>query len=96
MAKQGKEEEEIEEGQIEEEDSQDIQDDDTLNELNFIWNESKEIGWVKCYFRALEQDPHFGKDKMIRHPFYANEEGFILQRHPSQGQNRVYIPDGKL
>ena len=90
------EEDEIEEGQIEEEDNQNIQDDDTWKEPNFIWNESKETGWGKCYFRALEQDPLFGKDKKIRHPFYANEDGFILQRHPSQGQNRVYIPDGKL
>ena len=89
-------EEEIEEGQIEEEDDQDIQDDDTLKEPNFIRNESKETGWGKCYFRALEHDPLFGKDKKIRHPFYANEDKFILQRHPSQGQNRVYIPDGKL
>ena len=96
MAAQGKEEEEIEEGQIEEENTQDIEDNDTLNEPNFIWNESKETGWGKCYFRALEQDPLFGKDKKIRHPFYAIREGFILQRHPSQGQNQVYIPDGKL
>ena len=48
------EEEEIEEGQIEEEDNQDIQDDDTLSEPNFIWNESKENRWGKCYFRAHE------------------------------------------
>ena len=92
----GKEEEEIEEGQIEEEDDQDIVDNDTLNEPNFIWNESKETGWGKCYFRALLQDLRFGKDKKIRHPFYVNEDGFILQLHPSQGQNRVYIPDSKL
>ena len=85
-----------EEEEIEQEDTQDMQDDDTINEPNFTWNESKESGWGKCYFRALEQDPLFGKDKKIRHPFYANKEGFILQRHPSQGQNRVYIPDGKL
>ena len=96
MAEQGKEEVEIEEGQIEEEDDQDTQDDDTLNEPNFIWNESKETEWGKCYFRALEQDPLFGRDKKTRHPFYANEEGFIHQRHPSQGQNRVYFPDRKL
>ena len=62
-----------EEEEIEEEDTQ-----DTLDEPNFIWNESKETGWGKCYFRALEQDPLFGKDKKIRHPFYANEDGFIL------------------
>ena len=59
------EEEEIEEGQIEEEDNQDIQDDDTLKEPNFIWNESKETGWGKCYLKALKQDPLFGKDKKI-------------------------------
>ena len=47
MAKQSKEEEEIEEGRIEEENDQDIQDDDTLKEPNFIWNESKETGWGK-------------------------------------------------
>ena len=76
-----------EEKEIEEEDTQDIQDDDTINEPNLIWNESKETVWGKCYFRALAQDPLFGKDKNIRHPFYANEDGFILQRHPSQGQN---------
>ena len=51
-----------EEGKIEEEDNQDMQDDDTLNEPNFIWNESKETGWGKCYFRALEQDPLFSKE----------------------------------
>ena len=88
---QSKEQEEIEEGEIKEEDTQ-----DTLDEPNFIWNESKETGWGKCYFKALVQDPLFGKDKTIWHPFYINEDGFILQRHPSQGQNRVYIPVGKL
>ena len=92
----GKEEEEIEEGQIEEEDDQDIEDNDILDEPNFIWNESKETGWGKCYFRALEQYPLFGKDKKSRHTFNSYKDGFILQPHPSQGQNRVYIPDGKL
>ena len=80
-----------EEEEIEEEDTQ-----DTLNEPNLIWNESKETGWGKCYFKILNQDPLFGKGKTIRHPFYINEEGLILQRHPSLGQNRVYIPDSKL
>ena len=86
-----------EEGDIEEgEDSQNIQDADTMNKPNFIWNESKETAWGKSYFRAHKQGPLFGKEKKIRHPFYANNDGFIFQRHPSQGQNRVYVWDGKL
>ena len=85
-----------EEEEIDERGTQEIKDDDIINEPNFIWNESKETRWGKCYFQAFGQDPLFGKDKKIRHPFYKNEDGFILHRHPSQGQNRVYIPDGKL
>ena len=85
-----------EEEEIDERGTQDIEDDNIINEPNFIWNESKETRWGKCYFQALGQDPLFGKDKKIRHPFYKNEDGFILHRNPSQGQNRVYIPDGIL
>ena len=70
-------------------------DDDTINEPNFIWNENKYTSWGKCYFKALEDDKVFGHGKTIRHPFYPNEDGFILKRHPSEGQNRVYIPDGR-
>ena len=84
------------EGIIEEEDSLDIQDDDTLIKPNFIWNKSKETRRDKCYFGAHEQYTLFGKDMTIRQPFYTNTEGFILQHHPSEGQNRVYIPDSKL
>ena len=84
MAEKSKEMEEkqvrkvSEERQIEEEDNRDTQDDDTLNEPNFIWNKSKENGWGKCYCRVLEQDPLFGRDKTIQYPFYANEDGLIL------------------
>ena len=78
-------EEPEEEEEIEEKDTHGIKDDDIINEPNFIWNESKETRWGKCYFQALGQDPLFGKDKKIRHPFYENEDGFILHCHPSQG-----------
>ena len=70
-------------------------DDDTINEPNFIWNENKHTSWGKCYFKALEDDKVFGNGKTIRHPFYQNEDRIILKRHPSEGQNRAYIPDGR-
>ena len=70
-------------------------DDDTINEPNFIWNENKYTSWGNCYFKALEDNKVFGNSKTIRHPFYRNEDGFILKRHPSEGQNRVYIPDSR-
>ena len=90
---------EIEKEQENPEEEEEIEEKDTQNliiEPNFIWNESKETRWGKCYFQTLGQDPLFGKDNKIRHPFYVNEDGFILHRQPSQGQNRVYIPNGKL
>ena len=62
-------------------------DDDTVNEPNFIWNENKYTSWGKCYFKALEDNKFFGNGKTIRHPFYRNEDGFILKRHSSEGQN---------
>ena len=70
-------------------------DDDTIDEPNFIWNENKYTSWGKCYFKALEDDKVFGNGKTICHPFYRNEDGFILKHHPSEGQNRVYIPDDR-
>ena len=70
-------------------------DDDTINEPNFIWNENKYTSCSKCYFKALEDDKVFGNGKIIRHHFNWNEDGFILKRHHSEGQKRVYIPDGK-
>ena len=70
-------------------------DDDTINEPNFIWNENKYTSWGKCYFKAVEDDKVFDNGKTVRHPFYWNEDGFILKRYPSEGQNRVYIPDGR-
>ena len=69
--------------------------DDTVNEPNFIWNENKETSWGKCYFKALEDDQIFGNGKVIHHPFYRNVDGFILNQYPSEGQYRVYIPDGR-
>ena len=70
-------------------------DNDTVNEPNFIWNENKETSWGKCDFKAVEDDKTFGNGKVIRHPFYRNIDGFILKRYPSEGQHRVYIPDGR-
>ena len=70
-------------------------DDDTINEPNFIWNENRYTSWGKCYFKALEDDKFFGNGKTIRKPFHRNEDQFILKRHPSDGQIRVYIPDGR-
>ena len=75
--KRGKEAEEDqedpeEEEEIEEKEAQDIKDDGIINEPNFIWNESEETRWGKSYFQALGQDPLFGKDKKLRHPFYLN------------------------
>ena len=62
-------------------------DDDMVNEPNYIWNENKETSWGKCYFKALEDDKVFDNRKTSRHPFYPNEDGFILKRHPSEGQH---------
>ena len=72
-------------------------DDNTMNEPNFIWNENKYTSWGKCYFKALEDDKVFGNGKTIRHPIYRNKDRFIIKRHPSEGQNRVlvYIPDSR-
>ena len=42
---------------------------DTINEPNFIWNENKYTSWGKYYFKALEGDKVFGNGKTIRHPF---------------------------
>ena len=70
-------------------------DNDTINEPNFIWKENKYTSWGKCYFKALKDDKVFGNKKTIRHPFYRNEDGFILKHHPSEDQNRVYIPDSR-
>ena len=93
--KQGKEmEQEEEEMDVDDEYDPHVND-DTVNEPNFIWNENKETSWGKCYFKALEDDKTFGNGKVIRHPFYWNIDGFILKRHPSEGQHRVYIPDGR-
>ena len=91
---QGKEMEQEEETDVDDEYEPNA-DDDTVNEPNFIWNENKETSWGKCYFKALEDDKTFGNGKVIRHPFYRNVDGFILKRHPSESQNRVYIPDGR-
>ena len=82
--------------ETEEEDNQDLKDDDTLNEPNFTWNESKEAGWGRGYSKALKNDPMFGNGKKFRHHFCLNGEGFILQCRPSGDQNRVYILDGKI
>ena len=72
-------------------------DDYTVNEPNFIWNENKETSWGKCYFKSLEDNKTLGNGKVIRHSFYRNVDagGFILKCHPSEGQNQVYIPDGR-
>ena len=70
-------------------------DDDTIKEPNFIWNENKYTSWGKCYFKALKDDKVFVNGKIIRHSFYRNEDGFILKRHPIECQNRVYIPGGR-
>ena len=73
MAEAEEEQEDLEEEEeIEEKDAQDIEDNDIINEPNFIWNESKKTRWGKCYFQALGQDPLFGKNKKIRHPVYEN------------------------
>ena len=68
-------------------------DDNTINEPNFIWNKNKYTSWGKCYFKALEDDKVFGNGRNISHPIYWKKDGFILKGHPSDGQNRVYIPD---
>src|SRR6266576_559544 len=65
-------------------------------EQNFIWNEGQHIHWGRCYFEALTQDPTFGGESELRQPFYRNGEGFILKAHPSEGGNRVYIPEGNV
>ena len=99
---EGQKEEERENAEKEHEEETDVDDkydphvdDDTVNQPNFIWNENKYTSWGKCYFKGLRDDKVFGNTKTIRHPFYRNEDGFILKRHPSEGQHCVYIPDGR-
>ena len=82
--KEGDEKEQEEDTDVD--DEYDPQNDDNMiNEPNFIWKENKYTSWGKCYFKALEDDKVFGNGKTIRYPFYRNEDGFILKRHPSKG-----------
>ena len=62
-------------------------DDNMVNKPNFIWNKNKYTSWGKCYFKALEDDKAFSNRKTICHPFYRNEDSFILKHHLSEDQN---------
>ena len=90
-----KRKEQEEEQAVDEDEYEPTMDDDLVNEPNFIWNENEHTSWGKCYFKALKDDKAFGDNKTVRHPFYRNEDGFILKGYPNEGQNWVYIPDGK-
>ena len=66
-------EEEKEDAEKEQEEETDVDDeydpyndDDTINEPNFIWNENKHTSWGMCYFKALEDDKVFGNGKHVR------------------------------
>src|SRR4029077_15157079 len=80
--------------EADEDDTFDQWDDERTGEPNIIHNENEFTYWGRCYFEALEQDPDFNTGT-IREPFYRNEDGFILKRHPHQ-PSRVYIPRGRV
>ena len=102
MVDEGQKQEGKEDAEMEQEEETDVDDeydphvdDNTINEPNFFRNENRYTSWGKCYFKALEDNKVFGNEKTICHPFYRNEDGFILKCYPSECQNRVFIPDGR-